>query len=386
MENEENVSVRESLEQAVNEENKAEQVASEVTPMETPPMESSINIEEPSDQQTEGAAPSDVTEPVADDPSIEGSVTPSGDTDVKDITEVVKEQPVEKSNPDQSVQGTAPASWKGDAKKLWGDLPADVRSEISRREKDTLQVLQKSAEDRKILQSVNDAITPHNDLITASYGGDPLKAIGGLLNTEKILTSGNQATKAQVVARIIQNFGVDVNALDAVLSGKDMPPEVRQQSEVQQAVSQAVAPLHQYIQQQKLREQQAVQARSNRVTQQIEGMANDPVNYPYFNEVREDMADIVEMSANRGIDISLEEAYTKAVNFNGRTASANGQRVSAQTDTQKALEAHQEAQAAKGASVSVSGSPSSTGPSAPTDTGDLRSVITHAMGNQKDRV
>ncbi len=381
--------LRETLESAVeeSEKNNTESVVSEAPPVQdAPPMDSSNNIDEnPSDQQTEGVAPSDATEPVADDPSIEGSVAPSGSDEVKTITEVVSEQPKVEETPSEPKQA-APASWKGDAKKLWDDLPGNVKSEISRREKQTQQVLQDSASDRKRLESIGSVLSPHADIINANYGGDTGKAISSLLGVERALTSGNQAVKTQIVARIIQNYGIDLTSLDSLLAGKELPPEVKQQSDVQQAVNQAVAPLTQYIQQQQQREQQLLNQQSQKNNQVISDMANDYNNYPYFNEVREDMADIIDMGLKRGVEISLQEAYDKAVLINGRTATASATRESAQTDTQKALEAHQEAQRAKGASVSVSGNPSSTGSPIPSNTDDLRSVIDHAIANPVNRV
>jgi hypothetical protein len=89
-------------------------------------------------------------------------------------------------------------------------------------------------------------------------------------------------------------------------------------------------------------------------------MANDPA-YPYFQDVREDMADLIELSAKKGLAISLQEAYNKAVRMNDQVFQATSVRDSTQGATQAALEAHRAAQAAKGASVSVNGSPTGTG-------------------------
>lgn len=382
--------VTEEVESSVN----TESVISEAPPVEdAPPMDSSDNVEDtPSDQQMEKSAPSDVAEPVDGGPSKEGSATPSGEADeVKSITDVVEDQPEQQATSLEPVVsndpfGKAPASWKGDAKQLWEGLPNDVKSEISRRERQVAVALQENASQKNQIRAISDTIMPHSDLINANYGGDAMKAIGGLLNVERALTSGNPATKAQIVAKIIQDFAVDINSLDSLLAGQPLPENVKQQNDLQQAVNQAVAPLTSYIQQQQARDNLVRERQSQQTNLKIQEMAADHVNFPYFDEVREDMADVIEFNAGKGIEITLEEAYNRAVLMNGRTANASVQRNTVENGTQKALKAHQEAQAAKGASVSVSGSPSSTGPSTPSDTSDLRSVITHVMGEQGKRV
>ncbi|MCO5761709.1 MAG: hypothetical protein NHG36_09395, partial [Chromatiaceae bacterium] len=110
----------------------------------------------------------------------------------------------------------------------------------------------------------------------------------------------------------------------------------------------------------------------------VEQMSQDE-KYPYFNEVREDMADIIELGARKGVYISLSEAYNKAIRMNDGTFQASSVRDQSQGATQAALEAHRAAQAAKGASVSVTGSPTGTGKNSG-DPSNLRGLIENAFG------
>jgi hypothetical protein len=125
-------------------------------------------------------------------------------------------------------------------------------------------------------------------------------------------------------------------------------------------LEQKLAPLQQFIQTQQEREQQHIRQEREQVASTVNDMANDS-RFPYFQEVRSDMADIIEMGMRRGVAISLEDAYTKAVRMNDDVFQATSVRDSTQGATQAALEAHRAAQAAKGASVSVTGSPTGTG-------------------------
>jgi len=113
-------------------------------------------------------------------------------------------------------------------------------------------------------------------------------------------------------------------------------------------------------------------------------MASNP-NFPYFEEVSNDKADIVEMYAKRGVAVSLEDAYTRAVRMNDGTFQAANVRDSSQAATQAALTAHQEAQRAKGAAVSVSGSPTGTGRNTGNPS-DLRGTILGALESTGQRL
>jgi len=113
-------------------------------------------------------------------------------------------------------------------------------------------------------------------------------------------------------------------------------------------------------------------------------MASDP-RFPYFDEVRSEMADIIEIAAKRGVTLSLPDAYEKAVRMNDDTYQASGARQASSSNTQAALQAHQAAQKAKGAAVSVSGNPSGTGINVG-NVADLRGTIASAMESMGGRV
>lgn len=280
---------------------------------------------------------------------------------------------------------TPPASWKGDAKQLWKDLPVAARQEVIRREQQTHKVLQESALDRRRVQEITQVLQPHMDRIAANYEGNPLNAIHNLLHTERILTSGTPLTKAQTVAKIIQDFGIDLPTLDNILAGAPPSENIRHQSEVERLVEERLKPVLSFVEQQQVRQQQVVQQTQAQITETVELMAADVVKYPYFEDVRLDMADIIELNTKRGIDISLEDAYDRAVRMNGHTAAAVETRQSTEAATRTALQAHQEAQQASGAAVSVTGSPTRTsGPSV--DPSDLRSLISSQLDNRGTRI
>jgi uncharacterized protein (UPF0147 family) len=360
------------------------------------------------EQQSESvAAPASTTvDPVV--PSSEEGSTVTPDDKPKSITEVVAgavdglsasaESPVPATQDsalpeinEQKLQAKidqAPATWKGDAKEVWKDLPLNVRQEVLRREMQTAKVLTDTELDRRKVQEITQVLSPHMDRIGANYQGNPLTAINNLLETERILTVGTPLNKAQLVANIIQQFGIDIMTLDGILSGSGVPENVRQQatqqSEIEKLLDQRLAPVMSYVQQQEAARQEAARTAETRVQETVESMSLDP-KYPYFDDVRADMADLIELSSKRGVDLSLEEAYNRAVRMNGHTVQAMETRTSAQAVTQTALQAHQEAQKAKGAAVSVSGSPSHTS-GLTVNPADLRSLISSQFDNRGERI
>jgi hypothetical protein len=209
-------------------------------------------------------------------------------------------------------------------------------------------------------------------------------AINNLLGVERTLVSGDPAAKVTLVANMIKHFGIDLVALDKALVGQPMPEQVQQQSALERLLEQKLAPVQQFIQFQQQREQQYHQRVEQEVSHTVESMAVDP-NFPYFDEVRSDMADLIEMNAKRGVAVSLEDAYARAVRMNDDLYQASASRESSQAATQAALQAHQAAQRAKGASVLVSGSPSMPGGNQ-SNPNDLRGTISALLGETGSRV
>jgi len=140
---------------------------------------------------------------------------------------------------------------------------------------------------------------------------------------------------------------------------------------VQQQLQQALAPMLQ-------RESQQRQQSEREVNQTVEAMAFDP-KYPYFEEVREDMADIMEISTRRGVAMTLDEAYSRATRMN---PDVYGQ-LERQGNMTNANQQNLQAQRAKVAASSVTGSPASGGMQQHVGDGSLRGAIEAAFGGQR---
>ena len=365
--------LRETLEAAVTEHEtaSAEPAATESAP--TP----SSSVEAPSTSSpTEAGSPSTAPsgEESGADPDKPASIEEVAGTEHAP-TETKPETPAEREA--RMRVDRAPQSWKGEAKKLWEQLPLQVRQEVARRERDMLPIMAQAADHKQKIDAMVQVMMPHGERIRSTYG-DPVKAVASLLQTEAVLHTGSQVQKAQLLASIVKQFNVDVNALDSALAGVAMPEQVQQQSTIEQLLEQKLAPFQQFLQTQQQREALQRQQVEQSAQMTVQEMEQDD-RYPYFAEVRTDMADIIEMNARRGVAISLQDAYTRAVRMNDGTFHASSVRDQTQGATQAALEAHRAAQAAKGASVQVTGSPTGNGRNAGNPS-DLRGTIEAAFG------
>lgn len=218
------------------------------------------------------------------------------------------DQPVE---PEERV----PVAWRGEAKELWKDVPAPVRQEVLRRENQVNEVLRESADSRRFLEQFQRTVAPYQQYWVAE-GSDPLTATRNLMQTAASLRAGTPQQKAQVVAGIIQQFGVDIEALDNAIVGSGPVPAGQGNGgmtpDVQAYLDQQLAPVNQFMNGLQQRAQQQGETQQRSVAAEIDAFEQDP-KYVYYENVREEMADLLEMASKRGQEMSLEQAYNKAV-------------------------------------------------------------------------
>jgi len=257
-----------------------------------------------------------------------------------------------KSQPRQPGE-RAPASWRPDIREHWGSLPEPVRAEIQRRETEVARTLQETAEARKTAEAVMKTIEPYQAFIKAE-NSNPLQAIDNLMGTAARLRTGTAPELAQLVAGIVNQFGTGrfgngfIEMLDSALAGQT-PRQDPQQLAMEQVLNQRLAPMQnmltQFQQAQLAQQQQATQAAQTEVSTFLE-------RAEFGEDVREDMADIIEAAQRRGQSITLQDAYKKACLMNDNVRSVISQRAKARG----AQQTTSAAQKARSAAVQVSGS------------------------------
>jgi hypothetical protein len=268
----------------------------------------------------------------------------------------------------------APQAWKPAQKAKWAALDPDVRQEVIRRERETTQVLNESAQARQFAQQFHGTIQPYLARLQSS-GAHPLQAVQNLLAADHLLATAPKAQKAQYLAKLINDYGVDILELDAALSGKGPADPVALR--VEQLVQQRMAPIQQFMTTQQQAAMQQARAQEQQIIQTVETMQAQTDKFPYFDQVRNEMADAIEIYSRRGVYLSLEQAYNKAIAMDPAISQQLASSAATQAQSELAAKANARAQRALKASSSVGGSPGgSTG--GKLDASDRRAAIAAA--------
>lgn len=270
-------------------------------------------------------------------------------------------------------QGAGAAEGEGDekppvglsaaAREAWKETPPAIREEIAKRERDFAVGIQRYAEGAKRAQAMDSAMQPYRAYI--DMNGGPGQAVTKLLQTGTFLQMGSQQQKAEAIAGVIKQFGVDITTLDNILAGEAPPPEVAQQSQVEQMLQQRLAPYEQQMQQIQQQREMAERQAQERINSEVTEFSS---KNEFYNDVKLEMADIMDMAANRGQEMSLQEAYDKACQLHPEVSKVIASRQQRQSVGNK-----------RRASSSVSGSPGGVGERSTPDS--TRAAIEQAWEN-----
>ena len=279
----------------------------------------------------------------------------TGDTDdARGIQEL--EEPVSDDDGSPAPVDEPPRSLSPAAREAWKDVPDAVKGEIQKREADYEKGIMKYAQNAKRAEQMDRVMAPYSQFF--AMNGGAAQTIPGVLQAASVLQMGSPQQKAQTVAGMIKQFGVDIQTLDSLLVGEQ--PQ-QQGPDINQLVDQRLQQYHQQQHQQQLAQQQ------QGIQTELQQFASDP-NNEFYNDIKMDMADIIEMAANRGQQLTLKEAYDRACMMNPQISQILSSRQSQAAVNTK-----------RRAAVSVSGAPGGPGGTeAPTD---IRSALEHAWDN-----
>jgi hypothetical protein len=320
----------------------AEEAIEEEVVEDEPTTDAGAELEEPSTEDT--------PEPAAIDEA--GSEAPSPEADTKETDAPVDE---------------APNSLPPAAREAWKDVPDVVKSAVAKREKDFEAGIMKYAEGAKRAHGMDQMLQPYQSF--TQMNGGPGQTIKALLDTGSVLQMGTPTQKANTVANLINTFGIDIQALDGILSGQGIPQQTQQNNDVQQAVQQAVAPYQQMMEQQKAQQAQAQQNQQTQIGNELQQFA---AANEFYKDVQGDMADILDMASARNMNLPLEEAYRRACLLNPEISGIIAARNSGAQVQKK-----------RKAAVSISGNPGGTPGAKMPDT--IEEAL-HAAWDAQDRV
>lgn len=326
---------------------------------------------EPQEAPEPEPAPDDSAEPGAPQ---EGAEEPGEGAEPKEEGEpepppAAEGEPEPKADPAPELR--APQSWKPSVREHWGKLPPDVQQEVLRREREIGRSLQETADARQFREGFQRAIQPYEGMLRGE-GKEPLAAVGELLQVSQALRTAPPVHKAQLVASMIQTFGVPVEAIANALDGvpQQGQPQAAQQPPHDPRFDQFLASLEQ---------QKAAQARA-----QQEEMATELSRFAegkeFFEDLKPYMADILDVAARRGVSLSLEDAYTRAVQMHPDVSAVVKQREAAQAATATTAAT----QRSRNAATSVKSTPAKA-PTGTEEPDDWRGAIAQAEAQLSGR-
>ena len=253
-----------------------------------------------------------------------------------------------------------PQSWRPNVREKFAALPPEVQQEVIRREREVEQTQRESAEARQGYQRFRETLAPFEHMIRAG-GADPYQTVGSLMQTAMALQSGAPGNKAGIVANLIRHYGVDLNLLASTLEGQPVPQEAQapyRDPRVDQLLGQ--------VEQARSYKQQQLAQEATRLIGEIQGEE-------FFGDVKDAMADILEIAAKRGVAMTPKEAYNRAVWADPHVAEVLQQRQAAK----QAATPNGATQRAAAAAASIKASPAVAG--AVTQPGNMRGDIEAAL-------
>lgn len=221
-----------------------------------------------------------------------------------------QEQPIGDAKPTK-----APVSWSPAEREQWEGINPAAKAAILRREAEITRGLQESASARRFGGEFYNVIKPFEHLIRAS-GVTPLQAVDNLVKTAGGLQTGTAAQKAQIVANICAAYGVDLAMLDQVLAGRAPAPGANGNGAVPpdftKALDERLKPIQDFISQVQGSRAASEAELAQQTATEAEAFIADPAN-EFFEDVRQDVADLLDLAAQRGRLMTLQQAYDIAV-------------------------------------------------------------------------
>lgn len=255
----------------------------------------------------------------------------------------------------------APQSWKATERELWGKLPPEAQAVVARREAEITRALQEAAPARQTAQKWNEVTSPFEAMVR-SQGGDMHGTVDNLLRTQYALHTAPAHGKAQIVANIISQFGVDPGAVASFLTGQQ-PPQQQQGFDPNQFAQQL---------EQRIVGRFEQQQSSARVQHEIQQLAQFEAEHEFVDDLREHMAKLLEA----GLADNWEDAYSKAASLSPDVSRALQQR----EEAKQANAARASTQRARAASSGLKSTPA--GPTGGSRPSSLREHLEAAWDNK----
>lgn len=261
-----------------------------------------------------------------------------------------------------------PQGWRPEIREKWSTIPEDIRREIIRREEASAAGVAKLRQQYEPAENLYRAVSQYEQYFQ-HIGREPVQYLTDVINMEQSLTLGNPAQKFETILSIADQYGIPIRqALDAAMGGRlnQFIQDAHQQHRTPPAIPPEI--------QRELQESREFRRRivEDAAMAEYNAFVADTENHPFFEEVKEDMARLLETGAAE----TYKEAYELAVYRNPeiRQREIARQNSLAQQEAMRKRQAASSAVAPPGSSPPLIDSP--IDPSAAASTEDsIRAVI-----------
>lgn len=252
-------------------------------------------IEDTSEDVVEDDLASDISDALDVD-----DIEPQGEVAEADEGEAEPTQEPDTEHQAEVEAARAPNTWTPAAREHWADMPTTVQAEITKRENEIATTLTHTAQQRELAEAFESTIAPFKAVMAAEGATNPLEAIENTFNVVATLRMGNEPTKAAMVARLMQTYGVTVDSLADVLEGVQAQ-QPQQQAYSEQDVAQIV-------------DQRLAQNQNQQVVQTVQAeMDTFKAGAEFFDDVRTEMATLAEVAKRKGESTSWQQLYDGAI-------------------------------------------------------------------------
>jgi len=216
--------------------------------------------------------------------------------------EVVEASSDEEPEEFVEVKATKPTTWKKEYLPIWDKLEKgeQVTKEeftkfaeyANKREDDYKKGVSTYRQEAEHAKTLRSAIEPYMGELQRK-NVKPEEYISALARADQMLTHAPYEQKVQMFNQLAQSYGINL--------GNQVQPQDQLAHQLY-TVNQEVATIKQRYEQEE----------QSRLYSEIEKVRSNSEKFPHFDEVREDMAQLLE----NGIAKDLETAYTKAIRLN----------------------------------------------------------------------
>lgn len=218
-----------------------------------------------------------------------------------------------------------PVDWTPELREEWAGLPEGVRTQIANREAQMNQAMQGTAQARRVAQDFTGVANQYGSVMAAEGVQNPVQMFDATMRVVSELRMGTTQQKANRIASMISEYGIDIATLDDALAGQitGEPPAQGGNADLEALLDQRMAPVTDMMQQLAGMQQQKQQASAYEAQQEVDAFSQ---NAEFLNDVRHDVADLIDMATRQGREMPLQEAYAKACSMNPQISQVLEQR------------------------------------------------------------